>query len=664
MNRALVEKRITKLRKEIEYHRHLYHVLDKQEISDGALDSLKHELFQLEKQYPGLITPDSPTQRVGGAPLKEFREVQRQTPMLSLEDVFSQDELVEWENRNRKLLSEGKYRYYCELKIDGLAMELRYESGILVEASTRGDGRTGEDVTQNIKTIESIPLRLSEDAPAKITVRGEVYMEQKQFDELNREQEKLGKPLFANPRNVAAGSIRQLDSKITASRKLQCVVYDIVDDENIKEHHNEHVLLRKLGFRTSPYTEECANLDAVLQYHVKWQKKRTSLSHWIDGVVVFIDDNKTFRELGVVGKTPRGAVAFKFPAEEATTVVEDILVQVGRTGALTPVAALNPVSVAGTTVSRATLHNEDEVRRKDIRVGDTVVIHKAGDIIPEVVRVLQNLRTGTTKEFKMPAKCPICNSPVEKAKDGAISRCTNRGCSAQQLEGLAHFVSRAAADMEGIGPKLIEKLVEIGLVGDAADFYGLKRTDVLGLERFADKSADNVVEAIQRRKKFLLGRFLYALGIQHVGVVTANTLAENYSSLEEIRSTSEEDLAKVDGVGEVVGKSIFEYFQSKSTAQILKKFEKYGVQIGNIARKKSSGVFSGQTFVVTGSVGNLSRDEVWDIIRVQGGKVGETVSGKTSVLIVGKEPGSKVAKAQKLHLKIMSADEFLKLVKG
>ncbi len=663
MNKTSAKKRIIKLREEIEYHRHLYHVLDKQEISDSALDSLKHELFQLEQQFPDLITKDSPTQRVGGEPLKEFEEIKHQQPMLSLEDVFSLEELADWEERNRKIFPEGSFKYYCELKIDGLAIELRYCDGVLIEASTRGDGKTGENVTENIKTIESIPLSINGKAPKELTVRGEIYMNQDQFDALNKEQEKLGKPLYANPRNVAAGSIRQLDSKITASRKLHCVTYDIVDDGEFNKHNDEHLALQKYGFRTSAQTEECIDLDAVAKYHARWQRKRDSLPHWIDGVVVFIDDNKTFRRLGVVGKTPRGAVAFKFPAEEATTVVEDILVQVGRTGALTPVAVLRPVSVAGTTVSRATLHNEDEIRRKDVRVGDTVVIHKAGDIIPEVVRVLPKLRPSGAKEFKMPSRCPICGASVTKEKDGAISRCVNKQCLAQQLEGLIHFVSRTASDMEGVGPKLIEKLVEIGLVRDSADLYGLKKADIVSLERFAEKSADNIIESIQGRKKLSLGRFIYALGIQHVGSVTATALAEKFLTLANIQKTSEEELSVVGGVGGIVGKSIFEYFQSKHAEELMKKFERNGLLVEDAVVVKRAGIFSGKTVVVTGSLGGLTRDEVWEEIRKRGGKITETVSRKTGLLVVGEEPGSKVAKAQKLGVEIMDAKEFLKIIK-
>lgn len=662
MNKQDAAKRIRQLCLEIEHHRFLYHVEDRQEISDAALDSLKHELSQLEQTYPDLITSDSPTQRVGGKPKKEFKQVVHSSPMLSLEDVFSLGELNEWEKRNRKIFPKGDYKYYCELKIDGLAVEIRYENGHLVEASTRGDGKTGEDVTENIKTIESVPLKLRGSAPDTLTARGEIYMDKTQFDLLNKEQEALGKNIFANPRNVSAGSIRQLDPKITASRKLKCCVYDIVDDKGFKQHDQEHAAAKNYGFRTSPQAERCDNIEQVLAYHAKWEAKRESLPHWIDGVVVFINDNATFRRLGVVGKTPRGGVAFKFPAEEATTVVEDILVQVGRTGALTPVAVLRPVSVAGTTVSRATLHNEDEIRRKDVRIGDTVIVRKAGDIIPEVVSVLSNLRPKNTKVFQMPNMCPICGSSVAKDDGGAIYRCINKLCSAQQLEGFRHFVSRTGADIEGIGPKMIEKLAEAGLLRDIADFYVLRKEDVLNLERFADKSAENIVASIQGRKTLPLGRFLYGLGIQHVGAVMANELAEKFGSLEKISSASYEELSKIEGVGEIVGKSIYDYFRGKQSVKLLEKLKEFGVKIEKLSGVKK-GIFSGKTVVVTGSLGDISREEAWEIIRELGGKVSESVSRSTGLLIAGEEAGSKLTKAQKFGVEIMKAQKFLELVK-
>lgn len=660
MNKEEAKKRIAKLREEIEHHRYLYHVLDRQEISDAANDSLKHELYQLEQEYPYLITSDSPTQRVGGEPLKEFKEVRHEVPMLSMEDVFSLDELKDWEKRNKKLFPGGKYNYFCELKVDGLAIELEYRDGVLERASTRGDGKVGEDVTENVKTVESVPLRLR-NSVSSLTVRGEVYMEKKQFEELNKAQKKAGKSLYANPRNVAAGSIRQLDSKITAGRKLNCLVYDIIQDQKFKNHHEEHEFAKELGFKTSSQAEKCSTLEDVGAFQEKWFKKRETLPHWVDGVVVVIDDNETFRRLGTVGKTPRGMIAFKFPAEEATTVVEDILVQVGRRGTLTPVAVLRPVVVAGTTVSRATLHNEQEIHRKDVRVGDTVIIHKAGDIIPEVKSAIKRLRPKGAKEFKMPAKCPICGSPVVKEEGGAIHRCTNKQCSAQQLEGLRHFVSRAAADIEGVGPKLIEKLVEGGLLRDAADFYALKKEDVISLERFADKSAENVIESIQSRKDLPLGRFLFALGIAHVGSVTANDLANKFETIEKIKKSSLEEIRAVEGIGEIVAQSVFDYFKNPHTDILLEKFKENGLKIEKPVYQQ--GIFSGKTVVLTGSLGSMSREDAWEAIRNEGGKVSESVGKGTDILVAGEDAGSKLEKAKKLGKKIITAEEFLKIIK-
>ncbi|MDP3685349.1 MAG: NAD-dependent DNA ligase LigA, partial [bacterium] len=522
MTKTEANRRIQKLRKEIEHHRYLYHVLDRQEISDAALDSLKHELFQLEQQFPDLITPDSPTQRMGGEPRKEFREVRHRVPMLSLEDAFSEEEIRAWEKRNRKLVQPStRFSYLCELKMDGLAIALRYRDGTLIQAATRGDGRTGEDVTENIKTIEAIPLQLRGDAPRDVEVRGEVYMTKKAFAELNKRQAAAGGKIYANPRNVAAGSVRQLDSKITASRDLRFAAYDIaVHGEQSRtigpafaKHQEEHEVLRRWGFPTNPEAGIARDVEAVEQYRAHWEKKREGLPYEIDGIVVLVDDNALFERLGVVGKAPRGATAYKFAARQATTVVEEIRVQVGRTGALTPVAVLTPVALGGTTVSRATLHNEQEVHRKDIRVGDTVVIQRAGDVIPEVVEALKRLRPKDAKAFHMPSTCPICGSKVVKEEGGAIHRCTSKNCAARQERTIRHFASRAAVDIEGVGPKLIRKLLDEGLIRDAADLYALTEGDLAALERYAEKSAGNVVASIAARKRLPLGRFVYALGI-------------------------------------------------------------------------------------------------------------------------------------------------------
>jgi DNA ligase (NAD+) len=659
--RGAARKRIEKLRKEIEHHRYLYHVFDRQEISDAAHDSLKHELAELERQFPDLVTPDSPTQRVGGEPRKEFREVRHSVPMLSLEDVFTADELAAWDERNRKLVPDVVYRYVCELKVDGLAVELRYRDGLFVEASTRGDGRTGEDVTANLKTVDSVPLRLRDAPPTSLTVRAEVFMGKKEFEQLNVAQKKTGGALYANPRNVSAGSIRQLDPKITAARGLDCFVYDIVEDEEIRFHHEEHDRAQALGLKTNPHTAVANTLDEVRAFQERWLRKRESLPYWIDGIVVAVDDNATFRRLGVAGKAPRGAVAFKFPAEEVTTVVEDIIVQVGRTGALTPVAVLTPVHVAGTTVSRATLHNEEEIHRKDVRIGDTVVIRKAGDIIPEVVSVLPRLRPRGAKTFHMPTRCPICGSAVRKEKDGVAHRCTNRACAAQQERTIRHFVSRAAADIDGVGPKLIRKLLESGLIRAAADLYALRQEDIAVLERYAEKSAENVIASIRSRTKLPLGRFLYALGILHVGSVTAEDLALAFGSLERLRAASRDDIRAVEGVGDIVAESVAGYFRAPQTDRLLKAFQRNGVRIEKAAAARR-GPLSGKTVVITGSLGNLSREEAWERVRSLGGKVSETVSKGASLLVVGADPGSKLQKADRLRIPTMTAAEFLRLV--
>lgn len=673
MTKREAKKRVRKLREEIEHHRYLYHVLDRQEISDAANDSLKHELQELERQFPDLVTPDSPTQRVGGEPREEFREVRHATPMLSLEDAFSPEELAVWEERNRKVSPKGVYRYICELKVDGLAVELRYADGVLVEASTRGDGTVGEDITANAKTIESVPLRLRDRPPKSLTVRGEIFMSKKDFEYLNRQQASSGLPLYANPRNVAAGSVRQLDPKMTAARRLDCFIYDLVEDEAYAAHHKEHEAAKTFGLKTNPATTVCKDLDEVVAYHAKWAEKREKTPYWIDGIVVSVDDNATFRKLGVVGKAPRGSIAFKFPAEEATTTVEDILVQVGRTGALTPVAVLKSVVVAGTTVSRATLHNEQEVHRKDVRIGDTVIIRKAGDIIPEVVRVLPRLRPKSASVFRMPAKCPICGSKVVRSEvggparrslgeGGAIHRCTNRKCAAQQERAIRHFVSRAAADIEGVGPKLIRKLLEAGLIRDAADLYALKREDVAALERYAEKSAENIIASIDRRRALPLGRFLYALGILHVGSVTANDIAEHFGALRNLQAVTFDAVNAVEGVGEIVAESVVAYFQEPRTVKLLRKFRDHGVRIESMPKTRK-GPFAGQTVVITGSLGDLSREDAWELIRQLGGKVSESVGTSTSLVVVGDEPGSKLEKAKKLGITTMTKQRFLRLVK-
>lgn len=553
------KERIEKLKKEINHYRYLCHVLNKQEISDAALDSLKHELTLLERQFPQFITPDSPTQRVGGKPLDKFEKYTHSQPMLSLNDVFSGEELQDWEQRILKLLPpRAVLDYYAEVKMDGLAIALVYENGLFKVGATRGDGKIGENVTENLKTVEDIPLRLMvmehvyekkfasilSRAQMKklryvvergiVEIRGEVYMTKVVFEGLNREQEKKKLSLFANPRNAAVGSIRQLDPKITASRKLEFCVYDAVTELGQTTHEESHAIASVLGFRANYYNIHCKNIEEAIAFHKEMGKVKTAFPYEFDGVVVNVNNIDTFKRLGIVGKAPRGAIAFKYPGEEATTVVQDIIVQVGRTGALTPLAILKPVRVAGSTVSRATLHNMDEIKRLSVKIGDTVIIQKAGDVIPDIVRALPNLRTGKEKEFIMPRQCPACGGKVVRRKGEVAYYCSNKNCLAIQKEKLYHFVSKKAFDIRGMGAKIIDRFMDQGFIKNAADIFTLQQGDIEGLFRFGEKSAENLVNAIQKSKKISLDRFLYALGIRHVGEETARDMAKVIAKLKKI----------------------------------------------------------------------------------------------------------------------------------
>lgn len=670
MNKQQAKERIEKLKKEIEHHRYLYHVLDKQEISEAALDGLKHELYQLEQQYPDLITLDSPTQRVGGAPLAQFKKVKHSQAILSLEDVFSFEELQEWAEKNQKLVKDA-YDYYGELKLDGLTVVLTYENGVFTRGATRGDGTMGEDVTQNLKTIESIPLSITKNLKLKtqnfklpriFEVRGEVVMTKKVFQEINQEQEKLGEAKFANPRNVAAGSIRQLDPKITARRKLECFAFEIITDIGQKTHDQVHQILESLGFKTNHHNRPCPNLEAVKDYLASWEKKREKLDYQTDGVVVLINDIETQRKLGHIGKAERWMVAYKFPAEQATTVVLDIKVQVGRTGALTPVAVLHPVRVAGSTVSRATLHNQDEIDRLDLRIGDTVIVQKAGDVIPDIIRVLPALRTGKEKKFKMPKNCPVCHSPVRKLEGEVNYYCSNSKCFAKEKEKIIHFVSRRAFNIDGLGEKIVEQLINEGLIASAADLFKLTEGDLTPLERFGDKSAKNLVEAMAAAKKVEFSKFIYALGIRHAGEETAIVLANHFGSLEKLRQATLEELDNLPDVGNVMAKSIYEYFQDKANRRLLDELLLAGVKVAPV-KVASGGKLSGQTFVLTGTLGSLSRDSAKDKIRRLGGEISESVSKKTDYVVAGIEPGSKYDQAKKLGISIIDEKEFLNLLR-
>lgn len=663
MNQREAKTRIEKLRKEIDHYRYVYHVLDRQEISDAALDSLKDELYRLEQQFPELITPDSPTQRVAGEPLEGFQKYTHPTRMLSLNDAFSEEDLQEWVERLKRLDPHAKLSFYAEPKIDGLAMSLLYEDGLFHVGATRGNGVVGEDVTANIRTINSVPLRLHNIPQLKksrrIEIRGEVYITKKVFDSINREREKSGEPLFMNPRNTAAGSIRQLDPKLTASRDLRFIAYAIPTDLGQKTHHEEHALLKEMGFYTDPDARECATAKDVMDFYNAVQKRREKLPCQIDGVVVNVDSNRLFERFGVVGKAPRGAIAMKFPAEQATTVVEDIQVQIGRTGALTPVAHLRPVRVAGTTVKRATLHNMDEIQRLGLKIGDTVIIEKAGDIIPDVVQVLPKLRTGGEKTFRMPRVCPVCGARVERKDSEVAYYCTNRDCFGQQREGLYHFVSKKGLDIDGLGPKLIDQLFENDLIKNAADLFRITEDDLKPLERFAETSARNLVEAIHAARNVTLERLIFSLGIRHVGEQTAVVLADHFGSFEKFQHVMLKELEDLPDIGPVMAESIVEYFGRASTKQLLQQLLPH-LHIQN--PKKKSSKLTGMTFLFTGTLESMTRDDAKQRVRAQGGKVVASVTKELHYLVVGSEAGSKLEKAKKLGVQILTEEQFLKMV--
>ena len=666
-----VKERINKLKKTIDHHRYLYHVLDRQEISDEALDSLKKELFDLEQEFPDLITSDSPTQRVAGEPLEGFTKVTHPGRMISLNDAFSSQDLSDWLERLNNFLGQTyNGSFYCDLKMDGLAIELRYKNGALTQASTRGNGLIGEDVTQNIRTVDAVPLHLrSEDRPIPKTliVRGEVFLTKKEFARINKLQFKKGEKIYANPRNFAAGTIRQLDPHITADRKLSFYAYSIVGidgtyGDNFKSHADEYKALNEWGIGTNPHGKIANTPNDVISFWETWQEKRDKLDYEFDGIVVSINDNGVYRRAGVIGKSPRGAIAFKFSPKSAQTIVEDIQVQVGRTGVLTPVAHLKPVSIGGTTVSRATLHNMDEIKRLGVKIGDTVVVGRAGDVIPDILSVLTELRTGKEKNFQLPIRCPVCDTPIKKNAGQVASYCPNIDCPARQRITIYHFCSRNAMNIDGVGPKIIDALMDAGLIQDYADLFTLKIEDLQNLDRFAELSSANVIKAIDDHREVPLARFIYALGIMHVGEETARVLAQHFHTLDKITEASEEELTVVEDVGPVVAHSIAEWFKRPYHKKILKKFEKAGLKI--IADKGMvKGKFFGKTFVITGTLESMSREEAGAKIRALGGKVSSSVSKDTNYVVAGDNPGSKHDKAQKLGMKILDEKEFLKMIK-
>jgi len=690
MDELEIKKRIAKLKKEIDHHRYLYHVLDKIEISDAALDSLKNELFKLEMANPEFITPDSPTQRVGGKPLDKFVKVNHSRPMMSLFDSFSQEDMKDWQDRIKKLIPPvpfskgGEFGYYCELKLDGLAVTLKYEKGVFREGATRGDGKTGEDVTQNLKTIESIPLRLRkpEESELKkigldagqiklvraalekgeIEVRGEAVMTRQVFKELNKKYKRGGKPMLANPRNGAAGSIRQLDPKLSAERKLSFYVYALATDFGLANHEQEHKIAEIFGFKVLKENKYCRNLSEVYKFHNHWEKNKEKLPFECDGVVVVVNNLELWPVIGIVGKGPRYMMAYKFAAAQATTKIKEVVWQVGRTGILTPTAVLEPAQVGGVTITHATLHNMDEIERLGLKVGDTVIIERAGDVIPKVVKVLPNLRTGEEKEIKVPRKCPMCESEVIKVPGEVAYRCSDTNCYAVNLRRLTHWVSKNAVDIEGLGPKIIEQLVKGGLVRDMGDFYILTVGDLEPLERFAEKSADNLVKAINDRKKIDLNRFIYGLGIRHVGEESAIELTKKFGSLEKIKKVSLEEIESIYDFGNIMAKSVYEWFHNTHNLKLLEKLEKNGVKVKSRKLKVGSKKLEGKTFVLTGTLAGLTRDEAKVKIRELGGNVSSSVSKNTDYIVAGSEPGSKYDKAKKLGVKIIEEKDFIKMI--
>ncbi len=661
------QERLVVLRKTIERHRYLYHVLDQSEISPEALDSLKRELVDIETAYPELVTPDSPSQRVAGEPMKEFQKIRHTVPQWSFNDAFTEEDMHEFDARVKRFLQTAYGRavtpsYTCELKIDGLKVVLTYKNGTLETGATRGDGTVGEDVTSNVRTIESVPLTLAESL--SLVVEGEVFMPKHEFDAQNKERAKRGEELFANPRNIAAGSMRQLDPRIAAARKLEIFVYDVAEfgDKTPKTQVAELELLRKLGFKVNSHFKECKDMHAVIAYWKSWQNKKDKQDYWIDGVVVKVNEKEYQDAIGYTGKAPRFGIAFKFPAEQVTTVVEDIQLQVGRTGVVTPVAHLRPVSVAGSVVSRATLHNEDEIARLDVRVGDTVVLQKAGDVIPDIVYVMKEMRTGKEKPFVFPTYVEDCGGPVERIPGQAAYRCVNKNSFAQKRRKFYYFVSKKGFDIDGCGPKVIDALLDAELVGNFDDLFTLTLGDVLSLPRFAEKSAENLITSIDKARTITLGKFLTALSIDHVGEETAHDLADAFGDVKKIRTGTFDDFNAIYGVGEVVARSLADWFADTHHSALLERLLTH-VRIQNpekTAQKK--GKLVGKTFVLTGTMPTLGRDEAKARIRAEGGEISESVSAKTTFLVAGENAGSKLAKAKSLGVKIVDEKELVRVL--
>ena len=651
-----VKERLEELRKILRYHNYRYYTLDDPQISDAEYDRLMSELEDLEEKSPELITPDSPTQRIGVSPSDGFGTVEHSSPMQSLKSVFEEKDVYDFEGRVKRLIL-GEIQFVAEPKMDGLAVELVYKNGLLLTGSTRGDGRFGEEITQNLRTIKTIPLRLFSDEISLLEVRGEVYMPVSEFIALNNRMEEEGAKTFANPRNAAAGSVRQLDSKVTASRKLDIFIYAIgkIEGKTFSSHWEAMQFLPKLGFRVNPLTRLCNNISEVLEFHRSLDKNREDLGYEIDGMVIKVNDFSMQETLGSISRSPRWALAYKFPPIQETTKVLEINVQVGRTGALTPVAVLSPVRLSGVTVKSATLHNDCEVKKKDIRIGDTVVVQRAGDVIPEVVKVITSKRTGAEQEFSMPLKCPVCGSDV--IKEDVISRCKNEFCPAQIKGNIKHFASKGAMDIDGLGPKTLDQMIDNGLITDPFDLYFLKLDDMLKLDRMGEKLAKKILGSIEESRKTTLSRLIYALGIRHVGEHVASLLADRYASLDNLRDVKAEELIEIPEIGPEIASSVTLFFVSDDTDRLLEKISIAGIEYEDKNTNYSSYV-AGKTFVITGKL-PMPRDEAKSMIESLGGHVSSSVSKKTDYVVVGEDPGSKYDKAKSLGIDVIGVEELL-----
>lgn len=664
MDRTEATARVEELRATIERHNYLYYVKDEPAITDYEYDKLMQELIQLEGEFPELITAESPTQRVGGTPLSSFDKVEHRIPMLSLSNAFNAQDLREFDRRVQQGIgTEQPVRYVCELKIDGLAVSLRYENGRFVQGATRGDGKTGEDITQNLRTIRSLPLVLKQ--PLSIEVRGEAYMPRSAFERLNHERAEREEALFANPRNAAAGSLRQLDPKIAAERSLDVFLYSMVGDEGlpVSSHSGALALMEELGFKVNPERRVFDGIEAVISFIEGWTERRSELAYDIDGMVVKVDSFAYQDELGFTAKSPRWAIAYKFPAEEAVTVLRDIEITVGRTGAITPTAILNPVSLAGTTVERASLHNEDIIREKGIMLGDHVIVKKAGDIIPQIVGVKTEMRDGSEQPYQMPTHCPACNSELVRLEEEVALRCINPQCSAQIREGIIHFVSRNAMNIDGVGEKVVKQLHEHELIHSVADLYSLERDKLLELERMGEKSVDNMLAAIEKSKENSLERLLFGLGIRFVGEKAASILARHFGTMDRLREATEEELTAVHEIGTKMAESIVKYFAKPEVTEMIERLRAAGVTMEykglRVEDIPTDSPFSGKTIVLTGTLEQITRKEAQQMIEARGGKVSGSVSKKTDLVVAGEAAGSKLVKANELGIQVIDEATFL-----